>query len=209
MLRGYILFAMLMVVLKAMAADDATSGLWRGFDTPQDTARTKVWWFHGQTETTREGITADLEAFKRQGVGGVVFYNQVHGKQASVALKVFSPEWWQMFVFAAKESKRLGLTFETHVSDGYVAGGPWITPDLGMQMLVAGDTVVEGGRVFDGAINLPENKFKYHSDVALLAFPLRDNNWQRSKVISKDRLLTISADTGACLLLINPLLLDV
>ena len=200
MLRGYILFAMLMVVLKAMAADDATSGLWKGFSNPQDTARTKVWWFHGQTETTREGITADLEAFKRQGVGGVVFYNQVHGKQASGALKVFSPEWWQMFVFAAKESKRLGLTFETHVSDGYVAGGPWITPDLGMQMLVAGDTVVEGGRVFDGTINLPENKFKYHSDVALLAFPLRDNNWQRSKVISKDRLLTISADTGACLL---------
>ena len=28
-------------------------------------ARTKVWWFHGETETTREGITADLEAYKR------------------------------------------------------------------------------------------------------------------------------------------------
>ena len=137
MLRGYILFAMMMVVLKATAADDATSGLWKGFSNPQDSARTKVWWFHGQTETTREGITADLEAFKRQGVGGVVFYNQVHGKQTSGALKVFSPEWWQMFVFAAQEAKRLGLTFETHISDGYVAGGPWITPDLGMQRLTS------------------------------------------------------------------------
>lgn len=143
---------------KAKIADDEMKRLWHGFSTPQDTARTKVWWFHGQTETTREGITADLEAFKRQGVGGVVFYNQVHGKQTGRALRVFSPEWWQMFVFAAKEAKRLGLTFETHISDGYVAGGPWITPDLGMQMLVVGDTVIEGGRVFDGTINLPEDR---------------------------------------------------
>ncbi|MBQ1580952.1 MAG: hypothetical protein II107_00595, partial [Prevotella sp.] len=28
---------------------------------------------------THEGITADLEAFKQQGVGGVVYYDQVHG----------------------------------------------------------------------------------------------------------------------------------
>ena len=34
-----------------------------------------VWWFFGETPTTREGITADLEAFKQQGVGGVVYYD--------------------------------------------------------------------------------------------------------------------------------------
>ncbi len=51
-----------------------------GFEHPQDSTRTKVWWFHGETETTREGITADLEAYKRAGVGGVVYYDQVHGK---------------------------------------------------------------------------------------------------------------------------------
>ena len=42
------------------------------FSVPPDSTRTKVWWFHGETETTREGITADLEAFRRAGVGGVV-----------------------------------------------------------------------------------------------------------------------------------------
>ena len=44
--------------------------VWQVFQTPQDSCRTKVWWFHGETETTREGITADLEAFKKAGVGG-------------------------------------------------------------------------------------------------------------------------------------------
>ena len=31
-----------------------------GFNNPQDSTRTKVWWFHGETETTTEGITDDL-----------------------------------------------------------------------------------------------------------------------------------------------------
>ena len=39
-----------------------------------------MWWFFGETETTREGITADLETFKEAGVGGVVYYDHVHGK---------------------------------------------------------------------------------------------------------------------------------
>ena len=38
-----------------------------------DSTRTKVWWFHGENKTTAEGITADLEAYRRAGVGGVVW----------------------------------------------------------------------------------------------------------------------------------------
>ena len=58
-------------------ASQAQAPLAEGFDHPQDTARTKVWWFFGETETTREGITADLEAFKEAGVRGVIYYDQV------------------------------------------------------------------------------------------------------------------------------------
>ena len=66
-----------------------------GFEHPQDSTRTKVWWFHGETETTREGITSDLGAFKKAGIGGVVYYDQSHGK-AENALDGFSPEWWKI-----------------------------------------------------------------------------------------------------------------
>ena len=68
---------------------------WEEFANPADSTRTKVWWFHGETETTREGITADLEAYKRAGVGGVVYYDQVHGKGEN-AFDAFSQEWWEM-----------------------------------------------------------------------------------------------------------------
>ena len=81
-----------------------------GFEYLQDSTRTKVWWFHGETVTTRAGITADLEAFHKQGVGGVVYYDQTHGN-CEGAFEAFSPEWWEMLVFASQEAKRLGLTF--------------------------------------------------------------------------------------------------
>ena len=110
------------------------------FRTPPDEARTKVWWFHGETPTTREGITADLEAFHAAGVGGVVYYDQVHGP-AEGALDAFSPQWWEMLKFAALEARRLGLTFEINLSNGYVAGGPWISPEYSMQRLCSSDTL--------------------------------------------------------------------
>ena len=66
-----------------------------GFDHPQDSARTKIWWFHGNTETTLSGITADLEAFKAQGIGGVVYYDQVHAARGLPQTRVCNG-WWPL-----------------------------------------------------------------------------------------------------------------
>ena len=141
-----------------------------GFENPQDSTRTKVWWFHGETETTKQGITADLEGFKKAGVGGVVYYDQSHGK-AENALKGFSEEWWKMLRFAAEEAQRIGLTFELHLSNGYVAGGPWITNETSMKRLTATEILVKGGKPFSGKLPEPKNKYNFYRDVAVLAFP--------------------------------------
>jgi predicted transport protein len=144
-----------------------------------DAARTKLWWFHGETETTREGISADLEAFKREGIGGVVYYDQQHGK-GERALPAFSKEWWDMFRFAASEAKRLGLTFETHLSNGYVSGGPWITEELSMQRLETTDTLVNGDQRFNAKLSARKSKSGIVRDVAVLAFPVPDGSWETS-----------------------------
>jgi hypothetical protein len=57
----------LSAVLQA-AEDD----LARGFALPPDSARPWVYWFWLNGNITREGITADLEAMKRAGIGGVL-----------------------------------------------------------------------------------------------------------------------------------------
>lgn len=168
-MKRYTLFIIFTTVVFSLQAENNTS-LYNAFLHPQDSARTKVWWFFGNTETTREGITADLEAFKQQGIGGVVYYDQVHG-EPSDADELFSPQWWQHLLFAAKEAKRLGLTFDANITNGYAVGGKWITPDKSMQQLLATERVVKGGQTVSFRLPVHERGKRYHRDVAVLAVP--------------------------------------
>jgi hypothetical protein len=153
------------------------------FQRVPDSTRTKVWWFHGETATTREGITADLEAFRQAGVGGVVYYDQVHGK-AEGADTVFSTAWWEALKFAASEARRLGLTFEISLSNGYVAGGPWITQAQSMKRLCQSEVLVEGGRLFDDVLPAPSSDEFW--DVKTLAFPVpQEVEWLKHTLISQ------------------------
>ncbi|MBR0036044.1 MAG: glycosyl hydrolase family 2 [Bacteroidales bacterium] len=145
-----------------------------GFEHLQDSARTKVWWFHGETIGTHEGITADLEAFRQQGVGGVVFYDQVHGKGEG-AFKVFSHDWWDELIFSSQEARRLGLNFECNASNGYVAGGSWITPDKSMQRLACTERVIEGGKDIHFQLPMEKTPGGWYQDVAIVAVPYQEN----------------------------------
>lgn len=168
MMAGHILKAFAAFSLLTACSRGGIVSAYREFVSPQDSTRTKVWWFHGETETTREGITADLEAFKAAGIGGVVYYDQVHGPAVD-ALDGMSPEWWEMLEFAAEEAERTGLSFEVNISNGFVAGGPWITPEMSMQRLCSSEVTIAGGRHFSSDLPLPGTAFLY--DVAVLAFP--------------------------------------
>ncbi len=79
---------MLAALLPAFADIDR---LWSDFVNPPAEAKTKLWWFHGETESIPEGIDADLKAFRDKGVGGVVWYDQVH-YSAEGAQESMSPE---------------------------------------------------------------------------------------------------------------------
>ncbi len=148
----------------------AEDTLRQNFLAPPVNAKPAVWWFWGETVTTDHGITQDLEALKRVGFGGVVIYEQTFVDRDE-ALKSLSPEWLARFRFAAAECARLGMTLEVNCGDGYVAGGPWITPALGMQRLVASQIEVDGGKPASLTLPMPPIKKGYYQDVAVLAFP--------------------------------------
>ena len=156
----------LSIIALSSVAGFADDNLWNRFLTPPDECKTKLWWFHGETETTEEGIRLDLEEFKDKGIGGVVFYDQVHGN-ADGASPSMSPEWWQSLKYAAKTAGELGLSFEVAVGNGYVAGGPYITPDLAMKKTVFIDTLlnIDNPR----RISISRNLANYH-DIASIMF---------------------------------------
>ena len=72
----FVALAVLAMAAGATAAEVATppsdAALEQGFVTPPDSARPWVYWFWLNGNITREGITADLEAMKRVGIGGVL-----------------------------------------------------------------------------------------------------------------------------------------
>lgn len=144
------------------------------FLNPTQEARTKLWWFHGETVTTREGIDADLRAFRDAGIGGVVFYDQCHGSQQGACASM-SAEWWETLKYAATRAKEFGLSFEIASTNGYVAGGPWITPELGMQKVVTlrpGDKRPEGFK-FLTKVSLPNPDRQFFVDSLVLAEKIR------------------------------------
>jgi hypothetical protein len=142
----------------------------RSFPNPPASAKPAIWWFWGESVTTDHGITQDLEALKRAGFGGVVVYEQLFTDRPG-ALKSLSPEWLARFRFAVAECARLGMTLEVNASNGYVAGGPWITQELGMQRLIASETMVDGGNAVSVSLPKPRTRHAFYRDVAVLAYP--------------------------------------
>ena len=166
-------------------AATSSADLARGFVNPPESARPWVYWFWINGNLSREGITADLEAMKRVGIGGVLIMEVDGSPQGKVAFGTES--WKRMFLFACQEANRLGLEINMNNDAGWAgSGGPWNTPELSMQRVLWSEMVVEGSRTFDGALPQPKPQPKpprpagfpeepllgadYYEDIAVLAF---------------------------------------
>ncbi|HEV7331539.1 MAG TPA: glycosyl hydrolase [Flavisolibacter sp.] len=130
-----------------------------------------VYWFWMNGHITKEGITLDLEAMKRVGIGGVFNFDAgISIPKGPVAY--FSPEWLDLKRHAVKEAARLGLEFVLHNCPGWSAsGGPWITPELAMQQITWSEAVISGGKSVQVQLPLPFHKQNFYCDVAVLAYP--------------------------------------
>lgn len=142
----------------------------REFLQPPDSSKPRTWWQWMNGNITREGITADLEAMQRVGLGGAWIFSYNNAPEGPVGF--LTPQWLEMARHAGKEANRLGLEFGIHNSDGWNgAGGPWITPELSMKKLVWSETRVHGPAKFDAIVSHPPETLKFYREIALLAFP--------------------------------------
>ncbi|HEY2976305.1 MAG TPA: glycosyl hydrolase [Pyrinomonadaceae bacterium] len=149
----------------------AESGLEESFVKPPDSAKPYTWWHWMNGNVTKEGITLDLEAMKRVGLGGFQQFDV--GKFTPIGPAVFgSPEYWELKKHAIKEAERLGLNFEMHNCPGWSSsGGPWISPELSMQVVTWSEAYVEGGKLVMFKLPRPKAKHDYYRDAFVLAFP--------------------------------------
>lgn len=153
------------------ALAQAASELEQNFSRPPDSARPWVYWFWLNGNVTREGITADLEAMKRVGIGGVLIMEVDQGAPVG-PVDFMSDPWRVLFKHVAAEASRLGLEVNMNNDAGWNgSGGPWIKPELSMQKVVFTEMDVEGPKHVDVALKRPEKVADFYRDIAVLAFP--------------------------------------
>lgn len=145
------------------------------FAHPPDSAKPWVYWFWLNGNITREGITADLEAMKRVGIGGVLIMEVDQGVPVG-PVDFMSPMWRDLFKHVVAEAQRLGLEVNMNDDAGWNgSGGPWIKPEQSMQKVVWSETSVEGPKRFEGVLPQPEVVAGYYRDITVLAFPSTGN----------------------------------
>src|ERR1035438_5526676 len=106
----------------------AANELERGFTHPPDSARPWVYWFWLSGNITSNGITADLEAMKRVGIGGVLIMETDQGAPVGSA-DFMGRQWRGLFQHVAAEARRLGLEVNLNNDAGWNgSGGPRVQP---------------------------------------------------------------------------------
>ena len=148
------------------ASDDALA---RGFQTPPDGAKPRVWWHWMSGNVTKEGIKADLEWMKRAGIGGFQNFDaglntpQIVDKR----LVFMTPAWKDAFKYAATLADQLGLEMAIAGSPGWSeSGGPWVAPAQAMKKYVWSETRLEGGKPFKGALTKPPSSTGSYQNLA-------------------------------------------
>lgn len=187
LLLGFMLFFLSGSVL-------AEDRLAKEFLSPPESAKPHTWWHWMNGNITKEGITADLEAMKRVGIGGVQLFN-VNNTTPRGPVDFMSPAWRELVQFAISEAGRLQMTLTMMNCAGWSnSGGPWVKPDKAMQMLAWTDLRVSGPSRFSKM--LPQAEFeqrlyttgigpgypkgkeplkpvgsRFYRDIAVIAFP--------------------------------------
>lgn len=133
----------------------------QAFRQPSPETRPGCYWYWINDNVSKEGITRDLEAMARVGIGRAYIghiFNQRGPQSTPVGdVKFMSDTWWEAVQWAVKEAGRCGVEIGFFNSPGWSqSGGPWIAPDQSMRYLAASETVIEGGRRIEQVIPVPE-----------------------------------------------------
>ncbi len=165
-----------------------------GFQHPPDSARPHTWWHWMNGNVTREGITADLEAMKRVGIGGAQIFNVDCGIPAG-PVKFMSPQWRELVRYAAQEAQRLDLEMCLHNCAGWSSsGGPWNTPEHAMQSITTSEHRVTGLAHFSEVLPTPPTRLAYYRDIAVLAFPsVEVTNASSGRLVARDTIKNLTS----------------
>ena len=169
----------------------------QAFVNPPQAAKPWIFWYWMQASVTKQGITADLKALAKNGIGGAYLMpikGPANPPYINPPVNQLSKPWWDMVRFAFSEADKYGLKLAMHDCDGFaVAGGPWITPEMSMQKVVWTKTLINGGQTVNEVLPQPESYKGYYKDIRVFAYPSPEG----SGITSQTIVPKVTASTGA------------
>ncbi len=161
------LWLLSLALAESVRSAERPSDLEKGFQHPPESARPWVYWFVMDGNLSRQGITADFQALKQAGIGGVIMMEVDVGIPRG-PVKFMSAEWRALFKHAVAEASRLGLEITLNAGPGWTgSGGPWVSPEQSMQHLVGSAVEVTGPKHFDEVLPRPQRRPAFFGDGAL------------------------------------------
>ncbi|MGN6180431.1 MAG: glycosyl hydrolase, partial [Mucilaginibacter sp.] len=184
-------------IFNTSAQTKTNDKLKQAFLHPPESAKPWTYWYWMYGAVTREGITADLQAIKNEGIEGA-YLMPIKGPSNPPLINPpatqLSKQFWELVKFAMSEADRIGVKLAFHDCDGFaVAGGPWITPELSMQKVVWTKTLVTGGKLFHDTLAQPQSYKGYYRDIKVFAYPSPEGSGISTKTIVPK----VTASTGA------------
>lgn len=146
--------------LLAALITQAQTPILRGFQTPPNAAKPRVWWHWMNGNISKNGIEKDLNWMKEVGIGGFQNFDANLFTPVVVPKKLvfMDAAWKDAFKFTAEYANKQGLEMAIAGSPGWsVTGGPWVEPKDGMKKYVWTETRIEGGKAFSGKLQQPSD----------------------------------------------------
>ena len=158
----------------ALALATGAMPLEEAFRNPPPEARPHTWWHWMNGNVSKEGITADLDAMARVGIGGVQIFDA--GLAIPAGPVAFGTDAWiSHVVYAIQEAGKRGIEVVLSNCSGWSStGGPWVTPDDAMKVVVSTKVEVDGPSRFEAELPVPDaagTVKNWYRDIAMLAFP--------------------------------------
>lgn len=134
------------------------------FQKPPESAKPWVFWYWLNGNVSKEGISRDLEAMQRVGIGEALIANVKYREIPTGPVKMFTDEWWDLKTHALQKADSLGMKIGLFNCPGWSqAGGPWVKPEQAMRYLNATEFSVKGPQriqlVFPKDTGVVEQKF--------------------------------------------------
>ena len=175
MKRYLVLIYFLMVASQLISQNIPGKNLENSFKNPPESTKPWVYWYWISSHITKEGITKDLEAMHKVGIGEAFIAN-VHDESVKPGdVPVLSEKWWGCMEHAIREAGRIGVKIGMFNCPGWsMSGGPWVKADKTMRYLVSSENQVKGGQLVKMQLETPKKEFQQVAVHAVIT-PENDN----------------------------------